>query len=592
MTKSKTMYKVRATVAEDLEAVVFRCWSSVEEVTVLKSMRQVLPPHVSLRRSAEGIRVAYADELDLLSSSHQIDINWSEAAERFKNNRKHANHFYHGIRERLRTLLARGSEYAASEVSDSAGIDVLDSHQLVNVAAMTIPDGFGICLFDEQGAGKTVSMIYAFDLLASRAQADQLIIVAPKSMLPEWPKDIMRFRPGLYRIASITGSPREKRLALSSRADIFVTNFETVVAMEAYFESLLRRRPDRNVLVVDESFLVKSPTAKRTRALRRLREWCGRAFVLCGTPAPNSPLDLVEQCRLVDFGISFKNVRIPNDRENALPIIKRVIEDRCLYVRHTKADVLPDLPAKQFHRVFVPMQPEQADLYERTKVQLIADVRSVSDATFRREYASFLAQRTALLQICSNPISIDGNYTEIPAKIKLLDELLDRWIRRDGQKVVLWSFYRASIEFIASRYADFGVLRYDGTVTDVSQRGEAVRRFQEDEDMRLFVANPAAAGAGLTLHRARIAVYESLSAQAAQYLQSLDRIHRRGQERDVEYVIMLCQDSIEVREYERLVQKEDSAAQLLGDVIGEPVARQTFLSDISSDFSLEDRVAS
>ena len=581
------MYGVRATVAEDLDALLVRCRNSSDELAVLKTMRELLPDRARLRRSAEGIRVDYVAELDFLSSSPKLEVDWSEPAERFKRNRKHAEVFYDAVHERLRDLLIQGPEYAANEVGDCAGIDVLDSHQLVNVAAMTIPNGFGICLFDEQGAGKTVSMIFAFDLLASRGEADQLIIVAPKSMLPEWPKDIMRFRPGLYRIASVTGSAREKHSALSSRADVYVTNFETVVAMEANIESLLRSRPDRSVLVVDESFLVKSPTAKRTCALRRLREWCGRAFVLCGTPAPNSPLDLVEQCRLVDFGISFRNVQIPDDRTKALPIIKRVVENRCLYVRHTKAEVLPDLPSKQFHRVFVPMQPEQADLYECTRNQLLDDVLSVSDTMFRRKYASFAARRAALLQICSNPVSITDNYTEVPAKVRLLDELLDNWIRIGRQKVVLWSFYRASIDVIASRYADLGVLRYDGTVTDVRERGEAVRRFQEDEDIRLFVANPAAAGAGLTLHRARIAVYESLSTQAAHYLQSLDRIHRRGQERDVEYVIMLCQDTIEVHEYERLVHKEHSAAKLLGDAVEDLVTRQTFLSSISPGIALE-----
>ena len=62
----------------------------------------------------------------------------------------------------------------------------------------------------------------------------------------------------------------------------------------------------------------------------------------------------------------------------------------------------------------------------------------------------------------------------------------------------------------------------------------------------VFVANPAAAGAGLTLHRARVAIYESLSNQAAHYLQSLDRIHRRGQKREVEYVVMLCDGTLEI----------------------------------------------
>jgi len=48
----------------------------------------------------------------------------------------------------------------------------------------------------------------------------------------------------------------------------------------------------------------------------------------------------------------------------------------------------------------------------------------------------------------------------------------------------------------------------DGAVSDVQVRRDAVRRFQEDDETMLFIANPAAAGAGLTLHRARYSVYE------------------------------------------------------------------------------------
>ena len=133
---------------------------------------------------------------------------------------------------------------------------------------------------------------------------------------------------------------------------------------------------------------------------------------------------------------------------------------------------------------------------------------------------------------------------------------------------------------IAQRYARYGVVRYDGSVSDVGVRRDAVRRFQEDEETMVFVANPAAAGAGLTLHRARVAIYESLSNQAAHYLQSLDRIHRRGQEREVEYVVMLCDGTLEVSEYDRLVQKEQAAQDLLGDQVDVPITREAFLADV------------
>jgi SNF2 family DNA or RNA helicase len=156
-------------------------------------------------------------------------------------------------------------------------------------------------------------------------------------------------------------------------------------------------------------------------------------------------------------------------------------------------------------------------------------------------------------------------YDELPAKIAVLDALLAELVVDQRQKVVVWSFYRAALERIASRYSAYGLVRIDGSVSDVAERREAVRRFQEDDDTMVFVGNPAAAGAGLTLHRANVAVYESLSNQAAHFLQSLDRIHRRGQQRPVRYVTLLAQDSLEEAEYQRLLEKADRQADLLGD---------------------------
>ena len=153
---------------------------------------------------------------------------------------------------------------------------------------------------------------------------------------------------------------------------------------------------------------------------------------------------------------------------------------------------------------------------------------------------------------------------------------------------MLWSFYTASLENIFTRYAHFNPVRYDGTVADVGDRREAVRRFQEDDTTMLFVANPAAAGAGLTLHRARIAIYESMSNQAAHYFQSLDRIHRRGQKREVEYLVLLCERTIEVQEYERLITKERSAQELLGDQITETPTRESMLAEALEAMELLD----
>lgn len=536
-------------------------------------------PEIRVHRSAEGVWIAAQDVDALLNTEVAADLRWNAEAKLFMENRIRVKQVHKKLYEQVSRIRVGGRDVANTYLTGIEGLDVLDNHQWVNVAAMTILDGYGLCIFDEQGAGKTVTLIFAFDVLVARDEVDFALIVAPKSMIPEWPRDFFRFKGNLYKVETVSGTRKQKRIAIGSGADVLVTNFETAASMEEELRALLRSYQGRAILVIDESFYIKNLDAKRTKALRRLRESCGRAFVLCGTPAPNAPQDLIQQFNIVDFGITFDGVSIPEDRAEVLSIVQQAIEKRGLFIRHLKTDVLPNLPVKSFNRVFVPLQPEQEKVYAAALKNLILNLRSTDDETFQRKLTSFLARRSALIQICSNPAAVVQGYTEIPAKLHALDSILEESIIRRGEKVILWSFYTASLSAIFNRYRRFNPVRYDGTVSDVAERREAVRKFQEDDETMLFVANPAAAGAGLTLHRARLAIYESMSNQAAHYLQSLDRIHRRGQTRDVEYLILLCDKTIEIDEYERLTRKERAAQTLLRDQVEEPITRETMLRE-------------
>ena len=546
---------------------------------VLRLLREAVPD-LRLHSSAEGIVVPSRSTSALLDPPLRDAFRWSPKAEQYAQNRRWVRSEHARVLTAIREVKSGGKSVAMQLLPDVRESGVLDAHQWVNVACMTIPLSFGLCLFDEQGAGKTVSLIFAYDLLVQRDEVDSAIIVAPKSMIAEWKNDFHRFKGDLYKIVICTGSRTEKRRALGADADIIVTNFETVVSMERELTAVAGAHSGRTVLVVDESFFAKNLDAKRTRALRRLRESCRRAFVLCGTPAPNAPEDLVQQFNIVDFGITFDGVAIPDERDAAIAVVQDAIESRGAYVRHLKADVLPELTAKRFARVAMPLAPRQQALYDSASTRLVEDLHNVTDTEFVRDYQSFMARRSALLQICSHPVMVSPDYDEVPAKLRALDELLADLVGQRGEKVVLWSFYRRSLEVLANRYARFGPVRYDGSVVDVTERRESVRRFQEDDETMLFIGNPAAAGAGLTLHRARIAIYESMSNQTAHYLQSLDRIHRRGQQRDVEYLVLLCDGTIEHVEYDRLTSKEQAAQALLADDVPLTITREVMLAEL------------
>ncbi|MEI9986580.1 MAG: DEAD/DEAH box helicase [Aliidongia sp.] len=459
-------------------------------------------------------------------------------------------------------------------------IKELDAHQITAVALAAHPDVRGLCIFDEQGLGKTVEALFAFDRLYEQDLVGRAVVFAPKNMVLEWVHDLQRFFGTKYRAAAVVGDEVEKRAILDSGADLFVTNFETAIQLEIRLRHLLQGEKGRGLLIVDESFFVKNAEAQRAQALRSLRRHSGRCLVLCGTPAPNSALDLVEQFNIADDGEAFRGIKIPTDPGEARDVIAATIEARGVYIRRLKGAVLPNLPERTFSQVLLPLPPAQRRLYDSVMAGLLDDIEAVDEMEFKRNLASFMARRAALLQICSNPSAVEPTFAEVPAKFVALDGILEDLIDQKGEKVVLWSFFTASINAICTRYARYHPVRIDGSVSAVADRREAVRRFQDDDRTMLFVGNPAAAGAGLTLHRARFAVYESMSNQAAHYLQSLDRIHRRGQLRPVEYIILLCDETLETAEYGRLLRKESEAQHLLGDEVRPPVTRQAFLEEI------------
>lgn len=489
--------------------------------------------------------------------------------------RRRIDEAYESVTTQARRLTEGGAPAARHDLSDVAHrVTRLDDHQITAVAVMTIPDSWGACLFDEQGTGKTVTTMAAFDILVERDLADGLLVVAPKSMLHEWKKEFETFYGQLYKVVVIEGPRRQRLQAFAAGADVVVINYEGVVSHIHDLATLCGRT--RAVLAVDESFFVKNPEAARTRALRRLRDRCTRAFVLCGTPAPNHPRDLVAQFDLVDLGRTFDELEVDDDRDLAARQVRTRL-DTSAWIRNRKNDVL-NLPERSFRQVLVPMEDTQARAYRAAEDALLLDLRSTSDREYARRLTHFLQRRVALLQIASNPSAVIPGYAQTPGKWTVLDGLVDQVLGDDG-KILIWSFYRSNLDALAGRYEAHGLVRVDGSVDGPSRR-RAVRAFQEDHDIRVFLGNPAAAGAGLTLHAANVAVYESLSNQAAHYLQSLDRIHRRGQVRDVEYVMLLSQGTIEKPEYERLLGKATSQAQLLGDGTDSNMTRRSLIEDI------------
>ena len=465
---------------------------------------------------------------------------------------------------------------------------ILDPAQLTAVNAMLEPGLLGFCLFDEQGTGKTFMGLGLIHHLFMTGRANQLLVFCPSSMTGEW----------VGRLGSVSALSSKIKGLVSlhesgdnihntcSRSVGIVTNYHQASANAQVLATWARRplskgEEARTLLIIDESFVVKNEDAQMSQAVMAIREHCSYGLVLCGTPAPNRPDDIVHQFNIADLGATLGLYRPTDDDHRNLEELSARIDEGGAFLRRLKKDVLSDLPEKSFRISRLQMSKLHQAEYDKAKRSYRADLISHGSGPLGSNFRDFLTRRMKLIELCAFP---DGNL--IPssenAKFTALRGILDEVCLQGRGKLIIWSSYRDSLKEIDRLVAGMGITlgRIDGSVAP-QERTAIVKAFQETASPQVVIANPSAAGAGLTLHAASHAVYMSYPSQAAHFLQSIDRIHRRGQNAsETVFHLLVFDKTIEEKELTRLFRKESTQADLLGDVFSMPRTVTDFIAEI------------
>jgi SWI/SNF-related matrix-associated actin-dependent regulator of chromatin subfamily A-like protein 1 len=401
-------------------------------------------------------------------------------------------------------------------------------------------------LFDEQGLGKSKQLI---DAITADIEAQALrgaVIVCPNGLKSTWADEIERFSSVPY---AVFGAGRKaRRTAFSSlKAAFYVINYEAVDAELPSLRALLRFKP--MALVLDESHRIKTPDARVTKAVLHLRADAKRRYLLTGTPVANKPEDLWSQIFFLDdgeaLGSTFEQFR---DRYCTPQGGYKAVEDlrdrlSTFSMRRLKDHAL-ELPSKEFKRMRVGLIGRQEVMYVQMRNELALWVTSLDGQQVLKQGEAILARLVRLAQLASNPSLLDASYHEDPAKFKALDSLLSTYMQKPTQKVIVWTSFVENVTTLASRYQEYSPVTLYGKM-ERHERDAAVRAFRGDKNVRLLVANPAAAREGLTLTEANVAIYVDRTFNLVDYLQSQDRIHRISQSRPCEIVLLLANATID-----------------------------------------------
>lgn len=464
-------------------------------------------------------------------------------------------------------------------------------------------------LFMEQGTGKTWTLLADAERLYAKGTIDGVLVVAPNGVHTNWIKreipthmegDIIAryWRSGAgvkhQRWLDDILKPRPEGFPVPLR--ILAVNIDALVTKKGFDFCERFLRSTKSVIIVDESSRIKNPDAGRTRALMQLRHLASGARIASGTPITKAPTDLFAQMEFLESGLlgttsyrafvaEYAEVLPPSHplmqnmvRRNPRAAFAQIIAKNpdgsprwrnldklhALLEPHSfrvlKKDCL-DLPEKIYKTLTFELEPEQRRVYEKMAEENRIELEDQTELP-----VSELAALVKLQQITSGFVNVPGGGIKyVSDNNPRLKALMDLSEDIDG-KFIVWARFTEEIEAVRDAMAAAGVraVTYYGA-TSRDDREAAVDGFQNDPDIRCFIGNAQAAGIGLTLTAAETVVYFSNSFDLDHRLQSEDRAHRIGTKRNVVYIDLAAEDTVDEKIARNLQRKKKVAAVVLGD---------------------------
>lgn len=419
-----------------------------------------------------------------------------------------------------------------------------------------------------------------------------MLVVCPASLRINWQREWKRWcvypcRPVIVTDAWPLALAKPDLLAEPVAA---ILSYEGLVKWQATARNL-----EWDLVIADEIHYAKSGKAKRSRALfgggkggrygnEGLEPLKAKRFLgLSGTPIVNRPEELWPLVHALDPSDLGKNRKDYWTRYIEPPMVPRglygkaaidyvkqttayrlgELHDRLragIMVRRLKADVLTELPAKR--RQIVLLDPEgMGDVLRaereavsrmaseaRQKAEELRRLQAGGDDPALREAVQRLRQWRGAAMTELSRIRHEMAVAKLPAVIDHMFSILE-----ECPKAVFFGWHHDVIDGIAAALPG-GTVTFDGRKTP-EERDKAVRQFQENPAIRLFVGSIGAAGLGITLTAAQVVCFAELSWTPASMTQAEDRLHRIGQKGSVHVQHLVVDGSIDQKMAALLIEK-------------------------------------
>lgn len=404
----------------------------------------------------------------------------------------------------------------------------------------------------DMGLGKSVITLTAVQQLMDYCEVSRTLVVAPKKVAETtWTAEAEKWEhlKGL-RVVKVMGTKKQRKLALASKADVYVIGRDSFVWLVGLYGGNL----PFDVLVIDELTSFKSSKSNRFKAMRMATPTVSRVIGLTGTPAPNGLIDLWAQMYCIDMGERFgksvtkyretyfethkwNNIIVRCDvKKGCEEVIRAKIADICLSMQAKDYLQLPDMIT---HTEKVELSSKTMAAYTKFEKEKVLEFQEEHTG----EASNILANSAAGLMNKLSQFANGAIYDEDRNVHEVHDEKLDRLAEiieaANGSSVLVFYQFKHDIDRIAKKLKGYRVKVY---------QGEAELKEWNAGKIDVLLAHPASTAFGLNMQEGgHYIVWYGTGWNLELYQQANARLHRQGQQHPVTVYQLICTGTVDER---------------------------------------------
>lgn len=419
-------------------------------------------------------------------------------------------------------------------------------------------------LADDMGLGKTLQAIIAVTQLHKDKPQMQSIVICPTSLVYNWKEEFLKFNPEM-KVLPVDGTPTQRKKLRHHIKDyeVIITSYSLLQKDIEFYKMI-----GFGYAILDEAQHIKNRGTRNAKSVKMIQ--ATHRLILTGTPIENS---LDELWSLFDFLMPgllssydrFIEKYVRPARQGNMSTLEALRDKVSPFIlRRMKKDVLEDLPPVSHIVYHCNLSETQRQLYHSYAASAREELSQlVKKEGFDKVQIHVLATLTRLKQICCHPAIFAKDKPEPgdSSKYDMLLELLQTLIA-GKHKTVIFSQYTRMLNILRQELEQAGI-RFEYLDGTSKNRLSIVKKFNEDENIPVFLVSLKAGGSGLNLVGADTVIHYDMWWNPAVENQATDRVHRIGQKNSVSSYKLITLGSIE----EKILELQNRKSGLVKQVV-------------------------